>query len=223
MSRSSCQIAADPPLAPALAQRFAGVHDITGRVLCGGRGSRMGGVDKGLQDWHGAPLVENALRRLRLQVGTTMISANRNLAVYESMGVPVWPDLVGSHGDFSGPLAGWLTGLEHCRTPYLVTVPCDTPNFPADLATRLATALETEDVDIAMAATLERGLLQLQPVFCLMKVGLKASLAAAVHAGERQTRCWTAQHRCATVVFEDAAAFANANTAQQLAQLQLLR
>ena len=191
--------------------------DITGLILCGGRGTRMGGADKGLQNFNGLPLAMNALLRLGLQVGHGMINANRNLAAYESMGVPVWPDPM---GDFPGPLAGWLAGLERVETPYMVTVPCDSPNFPADLVERLATALVVEDAEIAMAATVENGAVQVQPVFCLLKTALMESLVAYLHAGERKIDRWTAQHRCATVVFDDAAAFANANTPQELAQLQ---
>ena len=191
--------------------------EITGLVLCGGRGSRMGGADKGLQNFKGMPLAMNALLRLGVQAGHVMINANRNLAAYESMGVPVWPDPI---GDFPGPLAGWLAGLERCETPFMVTVPCDTPHFPADLVARLAAALVAQDADIAMAATLENGAVQVQPVFCLLKAELMESLVAYLHSGERKIDRWTAQHRCATVVFDDMAAFANANTLQELAQLQ---
>jgi molybdenum cofactor guanylyltransferase len=194
--------------------------DITGLILCGGRGSRMGGADKGLQNFKGLPLAMNALLRLSMQVGHVMINANRNLAAYESMGVPVWPDPAGPLGDFPGPLAGWLAGLERVETPYMVTVPCDTPNFPVDLVSRLGAALVAQDAEIAMAATLENGAVQVQPVFCLLKAELMESLVAYLHAGDRKIDRWTAQHRCATVVFEDAAAFANANTLQELAQLQ---
>ena len=95
-------------------------EQITGMVLAGGRGSRMGGVDKGLQGFRGMPLAMHALFRLQPQVGETMINANRNLAAYESMGVPVWPDAL---PDYPGPLAGFLAGLERCETPYLVVVP----------------------------------------------------------------------------------------------------
>ena len=192
-------------------------QDITGLILAGGRGSRMGGVDKGLQNHRGVPLAMHALMRLAPQVGELMINANRNLGAYESMGVPVWPD---SLADYAGPLAGFLTGLEHCETPYLVTVPCDTPNFPTDLVARLAAALQAEGAEIAIAATLEDGQLQPQPVFCLMQANLLESLVAFTHAGQRKIDQWTAQHRCASVLFDDAGAFFNANTPGELQQLQ---
>jgi len=131
-------------------------HDITALILAGGRGSRMGGVDKGLQTFNGMPLALHTLMRLQMQeghlIGQVLINANRNLSAYESFGVPVWPD---SLADYAGPLAGFMTGLEHCETPYLLTVPCDTPLFPMDLAARLAEALAREDAEIAMAAARE--------------------------------------------------------------------
>jgi molybdopterin-guanine dinucleotide biosynthesis protein A len=155
--------------------------------------------------------------RLQLQVGHTMINANRNLSAYESMGVPVWPDPI---AEFPGPLAGLLAGLEHCETPYLVTVPCDTPNFPADLVARLAQALTESGAEIAMAATREGEAIQVQPVFCLLKASLIESLVAFLHGGQRKIDKWTAQHRCVEVLFDDAAAFFNANTPDELRQLQ---
>ena len=196
-------------------------EDITGLVLAGGRGSRMGGVDKGLQNHLGMPLALHSLLRLQGQVGSAMLNANRNLGAYESMGVPVWPD---SQADFAGPLAGMLVGLEHCETPWLVTVPCDTPNFPTDLVERLAAAAQAEDAEIAMAATREpddqgQTVVQVQPVFCLLKSSLLESLQAFLDSGQRKIDRWTAQHRCATVVFEDSAAFFNANTVEELRRL----
>ena len=191
--------------------------DITGLILCGGRGSRMGGADKGLQNYLGMPLAMHALMRLSPQVGEVMINANRNLAAYESMGVAVWPDPL---ADYPGPLAGWLAGLEHCQTPYMLTVPCDTPGFPADLAARLAQALTREGAEIAMAATMENGQLQLQPVFCLLDAMLLESLMAFVNSGERKIDRWTARHRCATVVFDEASAFFNVNTLAELHALE---
>jgi molybdopterin-guanine dinucleotide biosynthesis protein A len=195
-----------------------GKDDITGLVLAGGRGSRMGGIDKGLQNHQGIPLALHTLLRLGPQVGQAMINANRNLAAYESMGVPVWPDAL---PDYPGPLAGFLAGLEHCETPWLVTVPCDTPNFPGDLVERLAAAAAGQGADVAMAATREPdGTLQLQPVFSLLSSGLLESLVAATQAGERKIDRWTAGHRMATVVFDDADAFFNANTLAELQSLQ---
>jgi len=195
-------------------------EQITGLVLAGGRGSRMGGVDKGLQNHRGLPLALHALLRLQPQVGEAMINANRNLAAYESMGVPVWPDAL---PDYPGPLAGLMTGLEHCETPYLVTVPCDTPNFPEDLVARLADALVAADAELAMAESLEDGQVRTQPVFCLVKTELAESLVAFLHAGERKVDRWTGQHRTVTVRFDDAAAFFNANTPDELARLQAPR
>ena len=192
-------------------------QDITGIVLAGGRGSRMGGVDKGLQVHQGAPLAMHALLRLAPQVGEMMINANRNLAAYESMGVPVWPDTM---ADYAGPLAGFLTGLERCETPYLVTVPCDSPLFPADLVERLAGGLEAAGAEIAIAATREGDETQVHPVFCLMKATLMESLMSYTASGQRKIDRWTAMHRSAEVVFDDAAAFVNANTAAELQQLQ---
>lgn len=192
-------------------------EDITGLVLAGGRGSRMGGVDKGLQDHRGVPLALHALRRLQPQVGTAMLSANRNLPDYEAMGVPVWSDSIEG---YAGPLAGLLTGLEHARTDWLVTVPCDTPDFPPDLVDRLAEAAAAQGAEIAMAATHEDGELRAQPVFCLLRASLAPSLLAFLQAGERKFGKWTAQHRMVQVAFDDAAAFFNANTSDELRQLQ---
>lgn len=192
-------------------------NDVTGLILAGGRGSRMGGADKGLQMFRGIPLALHALLRLAPQVGHLLLNANRNLGAYESMGVPVWPDVV---PDYAGPLAGWLAGLEHCTTPYLMTVPCDTPNFPTDLVERLARALIDADAEIAMAATREGSEVHRQPVFCLMQATLLESLAQFVTAGHSKIVRWTGQHRCVEVVFDDARAFFNANTLAELQQLQ---
>ena len=192
--------------------------DITGLVLAGGRGSRMGGVDKGLQAYHGMPLAMHALLRLSPQVGALMINANRNLGAYESMGVPVWPDAL---PDYAGPLAGFLAGLERCETPWLVTVPCDSPRFPEDLVARLADALEADEADIAIAATREPDdTLRTHPVFSLLRCTLLESLVQATHAGERKIDRWTARHRTAFAVFDDAGAFANANTPDELHRLE---
>lgn len=207
------------------------MENITAIILAGGRGSRMGGVDKGLQTFNGVPLALHTLMRLQMQQGgliaETLINANRNLSAYESMGVSVWPDA--SPAEFAGPLAGFLTGLEHCETPYLLTVPCDTPLFPLDLAQRLAQALERENADIAVASAPEsddtgQTRTRPQPVFCLLRASLLESLVRFMQGGGRKIDTWTAQHRCAVVPFDlpgdSPRAFANANTLAELHQLQ---
>ncbi|MET0542411.1 MAG: molybdenum cofactor guanylyltransferase MobA [Variovorax sp.] len=204
--------------------------DITGLVLAGGRGSRMGGVDKGLQNFNGTPLALHAVLRLGAQVGEMMVNANRNLAAYESFGVPVWPDGL---ADYAGPLAGFLTGLERCETQWLLTVPCDTPLFPTDLARRLSDALVEADAEIAMVSAPEPqddggpAVLRAQPVFCLLPTTLLESLARFTQAGGRKIDAWTAQHRTVLVPFDregDAPdAFYNANTLAELAALETHR
>jgi molybdopterin-guanine dinucleotide biosynthesis protein A len=196
--------------------------EITGVILAGGRGSRMGGADKGLQNFRGIPLALHTMLRLAPQVGEVMVNANRNLAAYESFGVPVWPDAL---SDYAGPLAGFLTGLEQCETDYLVTVPCDTPLFPQDLVARLAAALERDGAEIAMAAAREEdGQVRAQPVFSLMRRELMESLVAFTHGGGRKIDAWTAQHKTVLVPFDQPAdlpsAFFNANTLAELHRLE---
>jgi molybdopterin-guanine dinucleotide biosynthesis protein A len=193
-------------------------NEISGLILAGGRGSRMGGADKGLQLHLGVALAQHALQRLQPQVSALMLNANRNLPAYQAMGVAVWQDEI---PDYPGPLAGMLAGLTHCLTPYLVTVPCDSPNFPADLVARLAQGLMETQADLATAYTREAGDLRAQPVFCMMKVALRDSLLAFIKSGERKTGLFAAQHQGAKVIFDDAAAFANANTPSELAKLQV--
>jgi molybdopterin-guanine dinucleotide biosynthesis protein A len=200
---------------------------VTALILAGGRGSRMGGVDKGLQNFRGMPLALQTLMRLQLQSlppQEILINANRNLAAYESLGAGVWPDTLDG---FAGPLAGFLTGLERCETPLLLTVPCDTPLFPLDLIERLHAALAEQNADLAMAAAREEDdSVRPQPVFCLLRVELLDSLVAFTHQGGRKIDTWTGQHRCAIVPFDrpqDAPeAFFNANTLQELQKLESL-
>lgn len=208
-----------PSASPGAASAASGVgrDTITGLVLAGGRGSRMGGVDKGLQPHRGVPLALHALQRLAPQVGPVMVNANRHLDQYAAFGVPLCADSVPG---YAGPLAGFLAGLARCQTRWLVTVPCDSPLFPLDLVARLAAAAADEGAEIALAATREDGSIQPQPVFCLLRADLRGSLEGFLSAGQRKIDRWTAQHRCATVVFDDHAAFANVNTAAELRRLQ---
>ncbi|MDP3654648.1 MAG: molybdenum cofactor guanylyltransferase MobA [Rhodoferax sp.] len=204
-------------------------------VLAGGRGTRMGGVDKGLQDFKGQALAWHAVQRLQAQAGGApgliAINANRNVQAYTAWGQPVWPDTM---EDFAGPLAGFQTALQHCQqqdTPfeYLLTVPCDSPLFPLDLLERLTLGLSTSGADIALAAIPEAGrdgvtTLRAQPVFCLMRTSLQASLVDYMASGGRKIAAWTALHPLVEVPFntlrDDPRDFANANTLTQLHQLE---
>ncbi len=200
-------------------------EQITGLVLAGGRGSRMGGVDKGLQAYAGMPLVQHALQRLAPQVGPLLLNANRSLEAYAALGLPVLPDAA-ELPPFPGPLAGMLAGLEACRTPWLACVPCDAPHLPLDLVARLAQALQHEGAELALAATLSAAppsvpgasaALQPQPVFALLPRQLAGALRAALLAGERKIDRWAQRHACAYARFDDEAAFFNANTLADLA------
>ena len=199
---------------------------MTGLILAGGRGARMGGIDKGLQNFNGTPLTLHTLMRLQMQeaepLSQIMVVANRNLSAYESFGVQVWPD---STDGFAGPLAGFLTGLERCETDLLLTVPCDSPLFPLNLAQRLLDTLMSEEADIAVAAAREEdGSVRAQPVFCLMRVNLLESLVKFMQSGGRKIDAWTALHKTVLVPFDtadvDPRAFFNANTLEELHRLE---
>ncbi len=196
---------------------------VTGLVLAGGRGLRMGGIDKGLQPFRGRPLAQHALERLAPQVGPLLVNANRHAERYQAWGVSVVADALPQ--DFAGPLAGFLSGLQACRTPWLCTVPCDTPLFPLGLVQRLGAAAEREGAEIAVACAREEdGQWRAQPVFCLLQASLAGSLQAFMQAGGRKIDAWTAQHRTALLRFDapgDASdAFFNANTLEELRRLE---
>ncbi len=200
---------------------------ITGLVLAGGQGSRMGGVDKGLQLLAGKPLAQWCAQRLAPQVGAVAINANRNLAQYAALGWPVVADLPGltAAGDaFPGPLAGFAAGLASCTTPWLLTVACDTPRFPRDLAATMARVALARNALLVMASVPGDGPEHPipQPAFCLVHTSLAASVRFFLAGGGRKIRQWTQQHPNALAVFSDADAFYNANTLQDLAYLQSL-
>ncbi len=192
-------------------------EQITGLILAGGRGSRMGHVDKGLQTFRGAPMVLHAIMRLSPQVGALMINANQNIGPYEGFGFPVWPDQLGG---FEGPLAGLQTGLLHCETDYLVTAPCDSPFLPQDLVERLAAELAAQDAELAVAVTEEDGRRQPHPVFCLMKTSVLSSLTIFLQAGERKIDKWYRSLKFVEVHFPDDAGFRNINTIEELRRFE---
>lgn len=185
-------------------------ESMTGVVLAGGLGRRMGGLDKGLQQLDGRPLVAHVLARLRPQVGQIMINANRHQSEYAAYGHPVISDVF---PDFSGPLAGLHVALGSARTPLVLTVPCDVPNLPCDLAARLLTALSASSAPLAMARAAGR----LHPVFCLCRQELLPDLSAYLAGGGRRVADWCADAGACVVDFDDqAAAFRNFNTLEDL-------
>lgn len=183
-------------------------------ILAGGEGRRMGGVDKGLQPLCGQPLYRHVLQALQLQVGWLAISANRHLADYAASGHPVWPDAPDWHG--MGPLAALATAAANLppAVTLLQTAPCDTPLLPADLVGRLAQALG--DADAALPVTAHGP----QPACLLLRVTALAGLPAYLAGGGRSIRGWLAGLKVVEVAFDDKA-FANANDAAALAQLEV--
>ncbi|WP_422986964.1 molybdenum cofactor guanylyltransferase MobA [Undibacterium sp. Ji50W] len=193
---------------------------ITGLILAGGRGTRMGTVDKGLQHCRGQTLVQHVLQALSVQTGKIIINANQNLDIYQGFGVPVVSDLITG---FAGPLAGLQAGLQACTTPYLICVPCDSPMLPLDLVSRLALTLLNDGCDATVAVTMENldGVLKKQshPVFSLMKTSVSAQLNTYLQNGGRRFNDWHGSLNTSEVLFEDNDAFRNINTLKELQDL----
>ncbi|MFO1323300.1 MAG: molybdenum cofactor guanylyltransferase MobA [Burkholderiales bacterium] len=183
---------------------------ITGIVLAGGMGRRMGGVDKGLAALDGRPMVAHVLARLAPQVGALVINANQNLDRYAALGYPVVPDDVGG---FAGPLAGLHAGMTRADTRYVVTAPCDSPFLPDDLVARLAAAMDRQRAQLAVAQTFD----QPHPVFALVDRAVLPHLAAFLEGGGRKIDAWYGTLAVVAVPFDDEAdAFRNINTADEL-------
>jgi molybdopterin-guanine dinucleotide biosynthesis protein A len=169
----------------------------------------MGGADKGWIEYRGTPLIQLALQRLQPQVDETLISANRNLARYRSLGVLALPDDP-SNGEFAGPLAGILVGLRAAHSPWLAVIPCDAPNAPEDLVRRLQRGVAGGVAAVAHADG------RMQPLFCLLHRDLVPSLAAFVAQGERKVALWLDQVRATHVPFDDTRAFINVNALSEV-------
>jgi molybdopterin-guanine dinucleotide biosynthesis protein A len=192
--------------------------DITGLILAGGQAQRMGGIDKGLIPFHEKPLIESAIAKLKPQVQTIVINANRNITKYAGYGYPVIMD---ETPDFSGPLAGFSAGLKACKTPYLLTVPCDSPLLPNNLAQNLSDEMERGDFQLVYASSKEvDGKVWAQPVFCLMRANLQDSLASFLLKGDLKIDRWFKELRSSTVIFDDPQVFANVNTPEELKSLE---
>jgi molybdenum cofactor guanylyltransferase len=190
------------------------MHEVTGVVLAGGQGSRMGGVDKGLQEFRGRPMVAHVLERLAPQVGAILVNANRNVERYQAFGHRVIADEIAG---FAGPLAGFERGLAHATTPLVATVPCDSPFLPPDLVARLRKSLEAKAAQLAVAKTGD----QAHPVFTLMRRDVHASLRDFLASGQRKIDRWYASLAVVEVAFDDQEeAFLNINTREELANLE---
>jgi len=181
---------------------------VTGIVLAGGQGRRMGGVDKGLQLLHGKPMVAHVIARLAPQVDEILINANQNHETYAGFGFRLVPDAIGG---FAGPLAGLHAGLCAATRPLVLTVPCDSPFLPADLCSRMKG--ELRENDLAVAKTAE----QPHPVFALVRAAVRMNLEQFLAAGGRKIDAWYASLKVVEVPFDDEAdAFRNINTREEL-------
>ncbi len=184
---------------------------VTGLILAGGQGRRMGGVDKGLQPLRGRPMVAWVLERIAPQVTEVIVNANQNQAEYARLGCRVIGDEIGG---FAGPLAGLQAGLKANVHPFLVTVPCDSPFLPLDLVARLHAALIANHADLAVAKTGD----QPHPVFSLVRESLAGHLTAFLQGGGRKIDAWYASLKVVEVPFDDQPdAFSNINTPEELA------
>lgn len=181
---------------------------VTGIVLAGGQGRRMGGVDKGLQALRGKPMVEWVLERLAPQVDEIVINANQNRETYARLGHRVIADDIAG---FAGPLAGLHAGMKAAKHPLVVTVPCDSPFLPMDLVSRLREKMGNSDLAVAKTGA------QAHPVFSLVKTGLLKNLESFLLQGGRKIDAWYGSLRFVEVPFDDEAdAFRNINTREEL-------
>jgi molybdopterin-guanine dinucleotide biosynthesis protein A len=184
-------------------------NQITALILAGGRGSRMGDVDKGLQAFRGQPMVAHVIERIAPQVAHIVINANRNRDAYTAFGYPVVADDIAG---FAGPLAGLHVGMQHVTTPLIATAPCDSPFLPVDLIARLLDAMQRHNADLSVANTGD----QAHPVFCLTHTRLAAHLHDFLSSGQRKIDKWYASLSVVEVAFADESAFANINTPEEL-------
>ncbi len=189
-------------------------NNITAVILAGGKGRRLGGQDKGLVIYKDRPLIEHVLERIKPQVNSILINANRNKDIYASYAYPVINDEM---QDYQGPLAGFSTAMNVVTTDYIITLPCDGPLFPHDLVSRMLTALDNHPERIVVAHDGKR----LQPVYALIPLALQTSLNTFLASDDRKIDHWYAKHDFITVDFSDVPnAFANINTEEQRQELE---
>ena len=181
---------------------------VTGIILAGGQGRRMGGVDKGLQPLRGKPMAAWAIERLAPQVDEILVNANQNAEAYAKLGHRVVADSVGG---FARPLAGLHAGLQAASHPLVVTVPCDSPFLPLDLVSRLKSFLNGKDLAVAKTGN------QPHPVFALVRRSVLPHLEKFLSGGGRKIDAWYATLATVEVSFDDEPeAFRNINTLEEL-------
>ncbi|MDR0587494.1 MAG: molybdenum cofactor guanylyltransferase [Burkholderiales bacterium] len=182
---------------------------LTAVILAGGMGRRMMNRDKGLILFQGRPLIAQVIERIRPQADHLIINANRHLEEYRAYGYPVVPDLT---PDFSGPLSGLLAGLTHARTDWVITVPCDAPFLPLDLASRLTAAIMDHATTLAFAQTASRA----HPTFALVHRSSLPDVAFALRHHQRRLGEFYRDHQAVTVMFDDELFFHNINTPEDV-------
>lgn len=184
---------------------------VTGVILAGGRSQRLGGLDKGLVEYQGRPLIEYAIAALRPQVSTIMISANRHLDRYARYGYPVLPD---PWPDFRGPLAGIAAALKQAPTEYIITMPCDNPRLPANFVQLMLSTLQHSQAE-ACALEHQR---QLEPAYVLLPTRLYQNLMDYLDSGQRAVHGWLSQLHLARARYDEDSdiKFMNINTREDL-------
>ncbi|OUR87298.1 molybdenum cofactor guanylyltransferase [Gammaproteobacteria bacterium 42_54_T18] len=199
-------------------------EDITGIILAGGAGSRMGGVDKGWVILNDLPLVSHTLARLRPQVNSVVISANRELERYRSLGINVVKDLSTANDDintpnnFQGPVAGILAALKSISTPYAVIVPVDAPL----LAENLVQVLCYRGNKPATLSLIDDGE-RTHPLFGLYHRSLIESLECYYQEGNRRLMRWCMQQSPLIIKKPELLpSFANINDPDSLKNVELL-
>lgn len=188
---------------------------ISAVIIAGGRATRMGGVDKGLALLQQKPLVQHVIERLKPQADEILINANREIVTYAAFGLPVLQD---ESTDFIGPLAGFSLGLKRAKHEFMLTVPCDSPLLPLDLAEKLLNNMLESRADIAVASSDNNA----HPVFCLCRKSVLPNLQTYIESGERRVSAWQKSLNYIEIDFSDnSEAFTNLNTFEDLAALEL--
>ncbi|MBR7798990.1 molybdenum cofactor guanylyltransferase MobA [Undibacterium fentianense] len=190
---------------------------ITGLILAGGQGMRMGKVNKGLQPFNGKPMILHVIDRLETQVGSLIINVNHDRDLYAQFGFTLLADTL---PNYLGPLAGLHAGFTQCKTAFIATAPCDTPFLPRNLVEELRLTLQNSNAQIAVALSLEKGITcdewHQQPLFCLARTSLRESLEKFLQGGGRKVKDWLATIEVVNVKFTECEAFRNINTLEEL-------